>query len=260
VSEATIRLSKEGRIARLTISNPDRRNAMLQSMWASLPALCSMIAADPQSLAVILCGQGKHFCAGADITEFEDVFGDTERTLAYHTLVQTALRSLKALDRPVIAEVTGNCIGGGVSLITQCDLVFAEETARFAVTPAKLGLVYGESDTAGLITRIGPARTKDLLFSGRSIDAAEALSIGLIDRIAKTGDLASTCDQYAASLISQSQTSIRAQKSLINAAANTHATPELFAAAMVEAANSADFAEGRRAFLGKRPPDFPSAK
>jgi enoyl-CoA hydratase/carnithine racemase len=256
--KAELRLNVRERIAHLAIANPDRRNAMTAEMWRALPGLCARIEADRAVLAVILRGEGDHFCAGADIAEFERVFADEATTRAYNAMVQNGLRALQALDKPVIAAIDGHCVGGGVSLLAQCDLVFASQEALFAVTPAKLGLVYGEADTRRLVARIGPARAKDLLFSGRRISAEDALRIGLVDRLIEGESVVEAALAYAAGLTELSQSSIRSQKKLIDAAASGLTSPELFARATDEAAASADFGEGRAAFLARRKPDFPT--
>lgn len=260
MSTDTILFRQEGPVAHLQIRNPGRRNAIRQEMWARLPDLCRSIAADPSALVVILSGAEGHFCAGADISEFAEVFATPESTSAYNRLVQAALLALQRLDRPVIAAIEGVCFGGGVSLAMQCDLVFAAEDARFGITPAKLGLVYGEADTTRLVARLGPARAKDLLFSGRSLAAPEALSIGLVDRVVPAAALHAACDAFAQLLSEQSQSSIRTQKSLIDGLlAGTIGSAD-FLAASDKAAASADFAEGRRAFLLREKPDFPSRR
>jgi enoyl-CoA hydratase/carnithine racemase len=260
MTEGSIRLERDGQIGRLVIDNPARRNAISSAMWASLYGHAAAIDADPELLTVIVGGAGGHFSAGADIGELAAVFATPESTRAYNAAIQHSLLAIQTLDRPVIAAIDGVCFGGGVSLALQCDVIFASSTARFGITPAKLGLVYGQADTTRLIERVGAARAKDLLFSGRTIDAAEALAIGLVDRMLPPDQLATAANVYAGVLASQSQTTIRAEKRLINAVANATADQAAFAAASDAAAASADFAEGRRAFLARVAPSFPSSR
>lgn len=255
MGEGSIRLRSENGVGRIVIDNPARRNAMTAAMWSALPRLCDAIEADAACRVVLLVGDGEHFCAGADISEFDAVFATPQTARAYYDAGQTGMQRLAQLDRPVIACVQGQCVGGGVSLIAQCDLVFASAAATFAVTPSKLGLVYPHADCARLVERVGPAAARDLLFSGRRIDAATALALRLIDRVAE-GDLAALVDGYVAELLAVSSHSVRTHKRLLRALRPDAEIGEAFARAFVEAAMGPDFAEGRAAFMAKRRPVF----
>ncbi len=258
MSTPDLRLERDSSLARLVIDNPSRRNAISIAMWRRILDHCQTIEAAPGLLAVVLTGAGEHFCSGADIGELAEAFATVETTREYNGLIQHALAALATLNRPVIACVEGSCFGGGVSLALQCDRIIAAENARFAITPAKIGLVYGHADTARLVQRIGGAAAKDLLFTGRTVDAATAKGLGLIDEIVGPGEAARASERYAGSLRAQSQFSIRAEKRLINDLAAGPATPERFAAEAETAAAGPDFAEGRRAFLARDAPKFPS--
>jgi len=255
MSEATIRLERERGVARLVIDNAARRNAMTAAMWAALPGLCDAIEADPGCRVVLLTGAGENFCAGADISEFGALFADAHTARAYYDAGQMGMQRLARLDRPVVACVQGQCVGGGVSLIAQCDVVFAAAGASFAVTPSKLGLVYPYADCARLVERVGPATARDLLFTGRRIEAATALALRLIDRVAE-GDLTALVDGYVAELLAASSHSVRMHKRLLRALRPDAEIGEDFARAFVEAATGPDFAEGRAAFMAKRRPSF----
>lgn len=252
-----------GRIARIEINQPARRNAMSQAMWAALPAICVDIAADPAIRVVLLCAANQPgnaspaFSAGADMTEFAGVYATPESSAAYNRLVRQAQAALQALPRPVIAVVAGACIGGGCGLALACDLRLAAASAQFALTPARLGLAYSPEDTAQLVEKIGPARAKDMLFSARMVGAPEALAIGLIDRVEPDGSLWSAAETYAAALADLSPRSIATAKATINALTQPHLTDRpALQQAFDDSFASADFAEGRAAFLARRPPVF----
>ena len=257
---ASIRRQRDGTIARLIIDNPARRNALTSAMFASLLEHVEAIAGDPSLLSVVVSGAGGHFSAGADISELATLFATPDSVREYNALIQRALVAVRALDRPVIAAIDGVCFGGGVSLALQCDLIFASAGARFGITPTRMGLVYGHADTTKLVQRVGAANAKDLLFSGRTIDAAEALSMGLIDRQLLADQLGTAVTDYAAGLSGLSQSSIRAEKRLINAVSDGNANAAAFAEETGLAAASADFAEGQRAFLARGAPSFPSSR
>ncbi len=152
-------------------------------MWRALPGICAAIEARADALVVVVEGAGGHFCAGADISEFDEVYRDALATRDYVDAIQDGLSALAALDRPTIARLSGVAVGGGLALALCCDLRFCADDAHLAITPAKLGLVYGHVETRRLVELVGPARAKDLLFSGRRVEPAEALAIGLVDRL-----------------------------------------------------------------------------
>jgi enoyl-CoA hydratase/carnithine racemase len=252
-----ISLIIEPPVARIRLHRPDRRNAMSRAMWKALPALCAEIGAASEALAVVVEGAGGHFCAGADIGEFEAVYRDREATRDYSDAIQDGLKALIALDRPTIAALRGVAVGGGLALALCCDLRFCADDAFLAITPAKLGILYGFVETRRLIQTVGPARAKDLLFSGRRIACAEALTMGLIDRLVGTALLEATVSAYASELAGLSQHSIRGAKMAVEAiVGGLDAENAAFRAMLEDAAAGADFAEGRSAFLGKRGPQF----
>jgi enoyl-CoA hydratase/carnithine racemase len=250
-----------GRVAVLTLNAPARRNAISAAMWAAVPGIVERLAADGACRAVILNAApgagGPVFSAGADISEFDRVYSTAESTAAYNALVRAAQAALRDLPRPVIAEVAGACVGGGCGLALACDLRFAADSARFAITPSRLGLAYSWEDTAQLMEKVGPARAKDILFSGRMVDAAEALAIGLADRVFPDERLADEVRAYAGALADLSPASIRAAKATVNGLASGDAGAWEGARALFEASFAGrDFAEGRRAFAERRKPVF----
>lgn len=250
-----------GRVARIEINAPERSNALSRAMWQALPLICDAIEADAQIRAVLLTASadaGGAFSAGADITEFAEVYASAASTEVYNALVRTAQARLRDLARPVIAVVAGACVGGGCGLALAADLRFAAPEARFGIPAARLGLAYSPEDTAQLVAKIGPSRAKDLLFSARLIGAEEALAIGLIERILPASDLLAGSMAYASDMADLSTRSIQMSK----AAINRLLTPDKAVCAALNQAfvagfAGADFAEGRSAFLARRPPKFP---
>ena len=252
-----ISLIIEPPFARLRLNRPDKRNAMSRAMWRALPELCAGIGAASEALVVVIEGSGGHFCAGADISEFDHVYHDAAATRDYSDAIQEGLKALIGLDRPTVAALRGNAIGGGLALALCCDLRFCADDVYLAITPAKLGILYGFIETRRLIQAIGPARAKDLLFSGRRIACAEALAIGLIDRLVAVEELEGTIIAYGEELARLSQHSIRGGKRAVDAiAAGLGEESAAFRTLIEQAAAGADFAEGRAAFSHKRPPNF----
>jgi len=247
----------DGALARLRFNAPARRNALNRASWRALPEACTAIEARAEALVVIVEGAGGHFSAGADIAEFETVYRDAESTRDYVDAMQAALSALAALARPTIAAIEGSAIGGGLAVALSCDLRFVADDAHLAAPPAKLGLVYGPVETSRLVALVGPARAKDLLFSGRRVPPAEALAIGLVDRVVPAAELAQSVAAYAADLAGLSQRSIRGAKRMVDAiAAGLPLDDAALRAEVEDAALGADFREGRAAFAAKRPPRF----
>ncbi len=251
-----IALQFEPPFARIVLNRPERRNAISRAMWRALPAIRTAIEARQDILVALIEGAGGHFSVGADISEFGDVYRDAAATRDYGDAVQDGLKALIDLDRPTIAVLHGNVVGGGLGLALACDLRFCAADAHLAVTPAKLGLIYGHAETRRLVELVGPSRAKDLLFTGRRVETEEALAIGLIDRRVETA-LQDTVLGYARGLALLSQASIRGGKRAVDAiAAGMPVETPAFRALAEQAALGPDFAEGRAAFAEKRTPRF----
>ena len=246
-----------GRVAAITLNAPARRNAMSRVMWRMLEAACDAIAVDPEVRVVIIRGEGDHFSAGADISEFHEAYADPEAARETNALVRRGQAAVRALPMPVFAEVRGSCVGGGCGLALSCDFRFAAASARFAITPARLGLAYSFDDTKQLVDLVGPSRAKDILFSARSIEAEEARTMGLIDRLVGDAQLAGAVADYAEELCSLSQTSLRVAKATVEEIVRGEEAASAGLRSAFEASFSGvDFAEGVRAFTEKRKPDF----
>jgi enoyl-CoA hydratase len=245
-------------VARLVLNAPQRRNAMSQAMWAGLVQACDAVEANPAIRVLILTGAGDHFCAGADISEFEAVSRAATRTAAYNRLVRSGQARLRNVAVPVLAMIRGACVGGGCGLALSADLRFAAADARLGITPSRLGLAYSPEDTAQLIGQVGAARARDLLFSGRLVEGAEAKEIGLVDFLRPGDQLEAEVAAYAEELCQRSRASVLAAKRIINGLTDPDETRRQgLQDAYEQTFAGPDFAEGRAAFLAKRPPMFP---
>jgi len=248
-------ISDDG-IARLTLSQHARRNALNAEMWAALPLILSALELEKPT-ALIVQGEGDHFAAGADISEFETLYSTAESAAQISADIQTAFDALAAFPMPTIAAIRGACVGGGCGLALCCDIRLADATARFAITPAKLGLVYPFADIARLIDAVGVANAKDILFSARIIKAKPAQKMGLIHGRFGVDALETAVMDYALGLTRLSPESLRVTKSMITAYQNgQRSETETTRAQFLAGFSSRDFGEGFRAFLEKRAPDF----
>lgn len=250
-------VSRHGEIADLVIDRPGKRNAISFGMWEAIPGIIADLERDDGIKVVVVRGAGSHFSAGADISEFETRRADTRSARIYNECVARTEHSLVAMRKPTIAVIQGFCIGGGCELALSCDLRFAGTTARMGITPAKLGIVYGFSATRQLVNIVGPSYAKYLLYSGNQVDAAEALRVRLVDQVFADDDLLDSSYRFAATVCSRSQVSVRGAKTIIGKISAGEASADAEARDLpVQAIESADYAEGVRAFLEKRPPRF----
>lgn len=253
-------LRKEGAIAWLVLNRPEKRNAMSLAMWQRLPDLLADVERDPDVKVLVLRGaDARAFSAGADISEFEALRSTPQDARRYNDSNERAEHALLHLTKPTIALVQGACIGGGCGLAVACDLRFCDDTARFGITPAKLGIVYSLQATKALIDVVGPSHAKELLFTGLHVPADRALHMGLVNAIVPAAELESHVTDIALTIASRAQSSVRATKRITRLildglADDDHESRRL----RTESFTSQDYREGVRAFLEKRPANFTS--
>ena len=244
-------------IAWVVLDRPARRNAVTASMWRTLGALFTELGASDDVRVIVLTGTGEHFCAGADIAEFGDVRAGSKSAEAYEHDVDACAAAIAASPRPTIAAVRGFCLGGGCGLALACDFRLADRTAQFGIPAARLGIVYGVQECRTLLSIVGLANAKRVLFTARRFDAAAAARMGLVDEVVD-GSLPEATRAFAATLAENAPLSIAGAKLILTALAHgtvEHRAREI-AAAVAGSNESADYREGVRAFLEKRRPAF----
>jgi enoyl-CoA hydratase/carnithine racemase len=250
---------KTAGIGWMTFSNPTKRNAMSLEMWGAMKEILDDFQADPAIRVVVMQGDGdRAFVSGADISQFEKSRSDAESAAAYAAVSESARAALVALDKPLIALIRGYCLGGGLGIAMSADLRFAASDARFGIPAANLGIAYNPDNLRRLVNLVGPAAAKDILFSARRLDAEEALHLGLVSRVAAPEALEDEVRAYATALTEKAPLSLRASKAIINELMKPESEQDAaMMRAHIEACfNSADYAEGRRAFMEKRTPVF----
>lgn len=173
-------LRLEGALARLKLARPEVRNAVPASGWDSLAALLDEAEGKGARL-IVISGEGGAFCAGADLGDFAELAGDEAAAGEFRRAMRRGLDRLGALVVPSIALIDGACYGAGVALAAACDIRLAGPDARFAVTPAKMGISFPQEDLHRLVRLVGPGQAARLLFGGEAIGAREAIRIGLAD-------------------------------------------------------------------------------
>jgi enoyl-CoA hydratase/carnithine racemase len=256
--ESPVYIAAEGGIGSLVLNRPDKRNAMSEAMWATVPDAVAALDADPAVRVIVVRSScDKAFSAGADIAELEAIAKDPARQESNRQAIRAAQRTLARAAKPTIAEIRGACMGGGCGLAIHCDMRFAANTARFGITPARLGLIYPLNDTRQLMQLVGPAKAKSMLFTGRVVDAEEAHRIGLVDELFAAEDLSERTAAFAHTVAQASQYSVQGIKQTIRRILDGQDDDDAETAEMFRRAHEGrDAAEGVRAFLEKRPPVF----
>ncbi len=178
-----ILLTKRDRVAVVSLNRPEVRNAMTLKMWRELAAMFSGLAEDDDIRAVVLTSSGADFCVGADVSEFDRIRENRDQSAAYEVSVDACSAAIANLAKPVIAAISGYCLGGGCHLALACDFRFADDTAKLGIPSAKLSIVYGVKSVQRLLAIAGIANAKRMLYSGERYEAARARSMGLVDEI-----------------------------------------------------------------------------
>jgi enoyl-CoA hydratase/carnithine racemase len=245
------------RVATVTLSRPDKLNAMDRRTFAELHRAATRAAEDPEVGAVVVTGAGRAFSSGLDLAEFagmaevdhaEEVVGELQR----------AISAFDLLPKPVVAAVNGLAVGGGLQLAIACDLRLAATSAEFASWEMRWAIVPDLGGTERLPRLIGLGRAKELVFTGRQIGALEAERIGLVTRVVPDADLAQAATDLAAGLASGPTLALGMAKQLLNEAFDRRVSEGLTAARQAQRLTlaSADHAEARAAFAERRPPRF----
>jgi enoyl-CoA hydratase/carnithine racemase len=247
-------------VARLRISNPERRNALDHEILNALAEVLPKLDRGIEIRCVVITGTGEVFSAGYDIAGIpEETFADEAEALVAHPF-HAAMEAVSAHPYPVLAAINGHCLGGGLELAIRCDLRLCAMGAKLGMPPAKLGLIYGHTGLQKFIDVVGVARTKELFLTGRSLSAPRAMAIGLVHDTVLDEKLDEAVLELASEVAANAPLSLRGNKQAIETL-NSYArlTPEQ-ERELIELRRSCfeseDFREGIRAFAEKRKPNW----
>jgi enoyl-CoA hydratase len=249
-------------VGHLVFNNPEKRNAVSLEMWQAVEAALERFGADDDIRVVVLSGAGdRAFVSGADISKFEDERSGAEAVAHYGATTARIYARLDSFAKPTIAQITGSCVGGGVALAVCCDLRICGQSSRFGIPAAKLGLGYAFAGLQRLVHLIGPAYSKEMLFTARLFSAAEAYEMGLVNRVVPDDQVEGYVADYARTISGNAPLTVNAVKAVIGEVLKDPAERDLARCEeLVQACfASRDYVEGRRAFLEKRPPRFTGA-
>jgi enoyl-CoA hydratase/carnithine racemase len=247
-------------VARIAIRNPSKRNAMDHEILDGIAALMAELDDGIENRCVILTGSEGMFSAGYDIGDIPDeVFAEEAERLVAHPFSR-AIEAVEGFPFPTLAAINGHALGGGLELALACDLRIAARGVKLGMPPAKLGLIYSHTGLEKFLDSVGPARTRELFFTGRNIDADRAEHIGLVHEVAETDQIADTTVALAAEIAGNAPVSLRGNKQIIEKLVKfgrlSPEEEEEVIELRLSSFRTRDFREGVRAFGEKRKPNW----
>lgn len=249
---------KEGGIRWLVFNQPKKLNAISLEMADKAFEIVDAFAKDDSERVLVVAGSGdKAFVSGADISEFDAKRGDAEASAQYNELTRQMFFGIRDVEKPTIAMIKGYCFGGGVALATCCDIRVCADDSLFSVPAARLGVGYTHYFIKLLADLVGPAKTKEILYTARRYGPDEALAMGLINQVVPLGELESTVHSMAEGIAENAPLTVRASKIVVAELLKGDAWDrDKCNRAIADCFDSEDFKEGRKAFAEKRKPEF----
>ncbi len=246
-----IQAEVRARIGWVTLSRPQKRNALTTAMWRAIPGVLHALAARQDVLSIVLTGAEGTFAAGADLEDVLAATAGRAEALSYCTSIVTALLAVATAPLPTLALVEGVAAGGGAELALACDLRVADPSASFSFPFARLGVVPDRFTLDRLAATVGATNARRLVFTGETVDAARALSMGLVDEVCETGELAQTAAAWGEDLRRGSRSARTAMKRALAGAETTHDVAALVAP-MVDSMLGGEVHAAAVRFLEKR--------
>ena len=249
----------DGPIGWIVFENPGRHNAMSVAMWEALPAAVDALQADPQVRVLVLRGAGDQaFVSGADISQFDQVRDSLEANQRYEAMGNAGMMRIADCSKPTIAMLQGWCLGGGMAITLNCDLRIGDESLRYGIPAARLGIGYRWPGIKKLVDTVGAPNAREIFLTARRFNAQDALRMGFVNRIVARGELEAAVRAESDLLAANAPLTMASVKIAIDeiTRAGGHIDAARIEAATQRAYESADFIEGRHAFMEKRAPVF----
>lgn len=261
MSEGRLLVAKDGHVCTLTLSNPKKKNAISPAMFDAIIATMRELGQDDEARTVVLRGEGDEFySAGYDIGDLTPEAETEAQINARLDRIAAAADSLRRFRYPVICMIYGIALGAALEMAVNCDFRFVSEEARFAMTPAKLGIVYRPHGIIPFMNLVGVSNVKEVFLSGRIVGAPRALQIGLVNHVLAHDELATFTYEFAHQMAGNAPISLRGMKRIIEMLTPTASlTPEERRETqgyLNLSFNSEDYREAQRAFYERRTPTF----
>lgn len=252
-----ILVAREGNVATVTLSNPERLNALSLAMWEQLGSQVKKLDQDETLRCIVVRGAGeKAFAAGADIAAFEKERANSRQAKEYGERIAAAMRLVAECRHPMVALIQGACVGGGLLVASQCDLRICNESARFGVPVKNLGLVEAYDELRGMMAVTGRAASLEILLEGRIWNSREAYEKGLVNRVVADDKVVEEAYATAKRIAEGAPLAARWHKKFIRRLADPRPLTQAEHDESYACFDSEDFREGVAAFLAKRKPNF----
>lgn len=252
-----ITVSVTAGVASVEIDNPTQRNALTKAMCLELQDLMPRLEADPDVTVVALRGVGNTFCAGAAISELSSVLLDRQDNDTSVDHLSRADKAITSITKPTVAMVDGACMGGGWQIASACDFIIASDRSTFAITPAKIGIIYPRPGIERLVRQVGHANAKFILLTGQAFTAARAQALGLVAEAVPDDEFEERCSAIVSSLRNHSRFSLHSMKHLVNLTDMNHSgIDKEWGDAWAAMSDSPDMGIGINAFLNREQPRF----
>lgn len=252
-----VELERDGPVVFATLSHLGKFNAMSRAMWRQLREVFLGLQGDAGVRVVVVRGEGGHFCAGGDISEYADFRFQVESLRAFHEdEVWGGLSAMLDCDVPLIAQIEGNCMGAGVEIASCCDLRLAAESARFGAPIAKLGFPMAPREAALVAGAVGDLSAREMLLAAQVLDAPTMATRGFLNRVCPGEELPDACLQLAQGMARLAPQAARMNKRTLRSLAHGQAAMPSLVASAYDYADSSEHREGIAAFMAKRPPNF----
>ena len=253
----SILVTRDGPIATVVLNRPEKLNALTKAMWAELGAAIAALSADDSLRCIVLRGAGERaFSPGNDIGEFAEERANKAQAIAYGEVMRATAEALAACRHPLVAQIHGICVGGGMELAALCDLKICGEGSRFGAPIKNLGLVMAYAEMAPLVRLVGPTVALEILLEGRVLDAAEALAKGLVTRVVPDALVAVEAQATAQRIAEGAPLAARWHKRFARRLADPRPLTATEHDECFDCFDTDDFREGYAAFLAKRKPAF----
>lgn len=252
-------ITKNAAVGTITISNPNKMNAMSVQMWMDLPKAIRAFDADPEVRVIVITGQGeKAFVSGADISQFDTLRSSPQTQKDYEDAVADSMIAPLECSKPIIAKIRGFCFGGGLGLAAACDIRICSDNSSFRMPAARLGLGYGHTGIKRFTDVIGLANATDIFVTARRFDAVDALRMGFVSRVCSVEEIDAVVEQYTQAISDNAPLTVAASKFIVRTVCAQPEEQDIpRAEEMVKICfASEDFKEGRAAFMEKRPAQF----
>ena len=244
-------------VAYLTVNRPETRNAMTWAMYERLVEVCDQVDRDDEINVLVITGRGdRAFISGTDVGQFPAFRGNPQAGIDYEERIDRVIGRLESVTKPTIAAVRGYAVGGGLTIAVACDLRVAAENARFGIPIIRLGNCLSIKNYARLVALLGPARVKELIYTARHVDAAEALAWGLVNQVVPIDAHEARIRELAEAIAQAPSLTLRVSKEVVRRVVHRLLPDDPGHALVAACYNSADFQEGVAAFLDKRTPHW----